>query len=313
MEIPRKIQLTGRNTYTVSLPHEWIDKLAIKKGECVYITDNKDGTLTFTTKQTRTDSKQYTIGITDGKHAAMRNIVSAYIGGATRILLRGEETAIIAEQARQILSGIEIIEENDDEVTLSILKFEDLDVDNIIKREFNVTKSMFGLVSGVCRGQGNPMEVSKKEEAVDRLYILVLRNLVHGATKQKEAVFKAVVAKSIEKVGDHLVDLCKSAEDAGRSEWLADLVDHACEVYMQAFETFAKNELNNKNFKKAMTKYKETYHKADSILKREKNVPKMLILLMLLEKCNKVIRYSEDIMESNTDIIFVRMENEEKG
>ncbi|MFH1520017.1 MAG: phosphate uptake regulator PhoU [Candidatus Micrarchaeota archaeon] len=312
MNLPRKIQLTGGNTYTVSLPHEWIDRLKIKKGDHVYITDNTDGTLTFSTKQTKSDTKVYTINITEGTHATMRNIVAAYIGGATKIVLKGKGTAIVAEQARQILSGVEIIEENDEGIVLSIVKFDDLDIDDIMKREFNVTKSMFGLVSDVCRGHGNLVEVSKKEEAVDRLYILVLRNLILSATKQKEAIFKAVVAKSIEKVGDHLVDLCKSAEDAGRSEWLADLVDCACDVYTQAFETFAKNEPNSKNFKNAMTKYKEIYHKADAILKKEKNVSKMLILLILLEKCNKVIRYSEDIMESNTDIIFARMESEEK-
>ncbi|VVC03152.1 PhoU domain protein [Candidatus Bilamarchaeum dharawalense] len=313
METPRKIQLTGRNTYIVSLPHGWIEKLSLGKGAPVYITDNNDGTITISPKQVKKEPKIYTISVTEGEHATMRNIVSAYIAGADKIILKGKETSTYAEKTRQLLSGVEIIAEGDGEITLSILTYEDLDIENVVKREFNVTKSMFGLVVETCKGENNCTEISKKEEEVDRLYILLLRDLVVNTIPQREAVFSAMVAKSIEKVGDHLVDICKSAKEAGRNEWLANIVLNASDVYCQAYEAFTKKELDSSKFKIAIAKYKESYQKADSTLKKQKDISKTFLLLMLLEKCNKIVRYSEDIMESNTDIIFARMETQEKG
>jgi phosphate uptake regulator len=313
MENPRKIQLTGRNTYTVSLPHEWIKKLGVGKGDPVYIVDNGDETITLSTKKAKKEERRYTISVSEGAHTIMRNIVSAYIAGAGTIVLRGKETSTIAERVRYLLSGVEIVGEGEEEITLTILNFENLDVDNVLKREFNVTKTMFGLVCDACRGRGNALEISKREEEVDRLYILLLRELVMSATPQKEAVFKAVVAKSIEKVGDHLVDLSKSAADAGTNEWLAGLVEDAGDVYTQAFEAFAKNEPDSGKFRAAIARYKDAYQKTDAVLRRVKDTAKAIILLVLLEKCNKIIRYSEDIMESNTDIIFMRMDGGRKA
>lgn len=313
METPRKIQLTGRNTYIVSLPREWIQKLNLSKGNSVYLTDRSDGTLTLSAKQMKREPKEYKISVNEGRHTVMRNVVSAYVGGAGKITLTGKEVSIIAEQVRHILSGVEIIDENGDEIILKIMDFENVDMDSLIKRQFNVTRSMFSLVADICRGKGNELEISKKEVEVDRLYLLVLRNLVMSNMPQKESLFKAIVAKSMEKVGDHLVDLCKSAEDAGTNEWLADLITKAGDVYAQAFDAFAKNELDSGGFKAAIVRYKEIYDKSDSALRKIKDQAKVIIFLVLLEKCNKVIRYSEDIMESNTDVIFARMGSEEKG
>jgi phosphate uptake regulator len=315
MENSRKIQLTGRNTYTVSLPHEWIKKLGLGKGNHVYMINNDDGTILLSTKHIEKEPVNYRINVDgDDKIATMRSIVSAYINGAGKITLKGKEVSSIAEHARQLLSGVEIIDEAEEEMTLKIMAFEELDPNSIIRRASNVTKSMFVFASDICRnGKGNTLEIMRKEEEVDRLYVLLLRGLVIGTAPQKDALFKAIVAKSIEKVGDHILDLCDNAKDAGKNEWLADLVDKAAEVYTHAIESYFDGNLNNPKYKAAKAKYLEAYKKMDGEIDRQKNLAKRLILLMLLERCNKIIRYSDDIMESNADIAFASMGSDKKG
>ncbi len=307
MDNSRKIQLTGRNTYTVSLPHGWVRRLGVAKGHPVFIVENPNDTITLSTKAAAREKKSYTVSVDEGEHTVMRNIVSAYIAGAGDIRLRGRETSTIADRARYMLSGIEIVSEGAEEIVLSILAFENLDVDNVIKREFNVTKAMFNIAADACTGAANITEITKKEEEVDRLYILLLRELVASSVPQREAVFKAVVAKSIEKVADHLVDLTRSANDAGKNEWLSELVHLAGDVYLRAFEAFSNNEPDSGKFRAAISKYKEKYETTGQALRRVKDPAKAMVMLLLLEKCNKVIRYSEDIIESNTDIVFMRM------
>jgi phosphate uptake regulator len=313
MDEIRKIQLTGRNTYIVSLPHDWVQKIGIAKGDQIYINENADGCILLSPKQQKKEPKEYVIEVDADRSIAMRNIVSAYISGAGKIILKGRGINTVAEHARLLLSGVEIVDETEEEIVLKVLTFEELDVDSVIKRAFNVTKSMFVFASEVCKnGKGEFVEISKKEEDVDRLYILLLRDLVMGSLPQKDAMFKAIIAKSIEKIGDHLVDLCDNAKDAGRNEWLAELVNRAGDVYAQAMESFLSKNHNNVKYNGAKTMYLKAYEKMDKEIEGTKNMAKRLILLILLEKCNKIVRYSDDIMEFNNDMAFISNGSEKK-
>jgi len=309
MDLPRKIQLTGRNTFIVSLPHEWVEKRGVAKGDAVYLNENEDGTLTFSLKPAERAQKTCVIEVSPGAtETSMRNIVSAYVSGAGKIVLRGKGMSTVAEEARRILSGVEISEETENELELSILAFDDLDVDSIIKRAFNVTNSMFNLATVMYRdGSDVLVEISRKEDEVDRLYLLVLRNFGMGKDP-KNQVFKAIAAKSIEKVSDHLEDICSSGKGVYPNKLIGGLLDRSAGVYSAAYDAFSKNEVDKGAFSDAKTQYLSDFEKVDETLKKEKNASRMLTLRSLCEKCNKVLRYSEDIMESGTDIVFADME-----
>ncbi len=312
METPRKVQVTGRNTFIVSLPREWVEKRNISRGDPIYLAEKSDGTISISTKQEKKELKKYVIHVTEDRATVIRNIISAYIGGAGKIVLKGKQVNTVAETIRRILSGVEIINENEEEIELGVQSFDNLDIDGVLRREFNVTKSMFSLVSQVCNGDEDAItEITKKEQEVDRLFILLLRDLVISGRSQKENIFRAIVAKSIEKIGDHLVDLSKNAANAGINPWLAEMIHSAGETYYAAFETFAISDLDEGKYRSAKAKYLENYKKVNNLLKKEKDQTKMFIFLLLLEKCNKIVRYSEDIIESNTDIIFTNMSGED--
>jgi phosphate uptake regulator len=238
----------------------------------------------------------------------MRNIVSAYVDGAGKIVLKGNEVSTVAEEARRVLSEVEITEENGDELILRILAFEDLDIDGIIKREYNVTNSMFGVV--INRYQEDidvKTEISRKEDDVDRLYLLLLRNVCLGAGKSREVVFKTMAAKSIEKISDHLEDICLSAnEDVAPNESIVQVLQIAQQMYNLAYGTFTNGETDNLEYTNAKKKYNNLSKAVDEKIKKDKNQSKILAIKTVMEKCAKLIRYAEDIIESSSDLAFAK-------
>jgi|GEM_PF-2459464 phosphate uptake regulator len=312
MDEARKIQKTGRSTFIVSLPSEWVDKKGVNKGDAVYIEENENGSLTLSLKKSERAPKSSRILVSSQSfESSLRNVVSAYVGGADKIVLRGQGISTVAEEARRILSGVEIAEETGEEITLQILTFETLSIDTIFKRSFNVTQGMFTLAMGSYRtGEDSSVELSRKEDEVDRLYLLLLRNLSTGNSPSNEAVFKAIAAKGMEKISDHVLDLCVSGKSVMPDQRIANLLEKSSKVYICAFDSFSKKEVDSKEFSDAKEAYISDFKKIDHLLKKEKDASKMLVLKSLSEKCNKIVRYSEDIMESGCDLVFSKEESQ---
>ncbi|MFH0885260.1 MAG: phosphate uptake regulator PhoU [Candidatus Micrarchaeota archaeon] len=310
MNLPRKIQLTGRNTYIVSLPHEWVAKSGISKGDAAFLTENGDGTLTLSLKENKKELKSCTIDVSKDTHdVSMRNIVAAYVGGAGTIILRGKDMSTIAEEARRVLSGVEITDESADSLTLRVLAFEDIKIDGIIKRAYNVTHSMFALSVAAYSDEGPDVftEMSRKEDDVDRLYLLLLRTTsIEGFTSRKE-VFKLIAAKSIEKIGDHLLDICAVAGDEAPDPDVVRLLEKGSEMYSSAYRVLESNELDRGEYAQRRMEFKTQLEKAESALKKEKDAKTALSKKAMLERCRKILRYSEDMMESSTDMYFAAL------
>ncbi|MEW6748769.1 MAG: PhoU domain-containing protein [Candidatus Micrarchaeota archaeon] len=311
MDLPRRIQLTGRNTYIVSLPHDWVSRMNVAKGDAAYLAQNEDGSLTLSLRQTDKELKTVSLEVSpSGDGNSMSNIVSAYVGGAGRIVLRGSGMHTLAEEARRVLSGVEIADEEGNELTLRILDFDDVQIDNIIKRQYNVTQSMFNLaISAYEDGGCNLTEIQRKEDEVDRLYLLLLRKLVVGRHSSSESIFRVITAKSMEKVSDHLLDLCIEAKDKAPDAMVAGLLEKGMAMYTTAYNAFADCELDEAGFAKARQAYKEELGKADKLARGEKTPAKMVQMRSFMERCNKMARYSEDIMENAGDVVFARMES----
>lgn len=315
MEMPRKIQLTGRNTYIVSLPHGWVSRKGVKKGDAVYLSENEDGSLMLSLTKAAREEKACTIDVAaDAEDAAMRSVVSAYVAGAGTIVLKGVGMSTVAEEARRVLSGVEITDESADALTLRILSFEDISVDGIMKRAFGVTQSMFEFAIKTYReGVAAHTEISRKEDEVDRLYLLLLRTICISGHAGREAVFKAIAAKSIEKVSDHLVDICSMAKGAAPNPAVAGLLERSVKAYASAYQCLSRNELDRGQFSDAKKEYLACLQKAELSLNRENSRSRMLALKEIFEESVKILRYSEDIVESSTDVFFARMGNTESA
>ena len=276
----------------------------------VRVAVQEDGSLAVSLSGERRELRSVSIDVSaSSPEISMRNVVSAYVGGAGMIILRGTGTNSIAEEARRVLSGVEIAMEEGDALTLKMLAFDDLQIDNVIKRSYNVTANMFELAGRLFSvGEDVLTEISRKEDEVDRLYLLLLRNVTIGKHLGREAVFKVIAAKSIEKVSDHLEDICQSGKAYAPNSLIAGLLGRSLRMYSVAFQSLSRAALDKGEFAEAKKAYLADYGKVDSTLKKEKDASRMLALRSLADKCNKVLRYSEDLMESSSDLAFAKMD-----
>lgn len=305
MDDLRKIQLTGRNTYIVSLPHSWISRNNIEKGQGVNIAENDDGTLLVSLNQKDKDLGSVTLTSSKNSPNTMRNLVSAYVSGCGKIVLKGENISTIAEEARRVLSGVEITDESNNELVLRILTFDDLNVDGIIKREFNVTNSMFTIVANRLNGSDDSeVEISRKEDDVDRLHLLLLRQVCLGTSSLRSVLFRVMISKSIEKMSDHLEELYLSGKEIGKNEELSKLVLVAQNLFSLSYDCFANSKIESPEYTQTRNEFLKLVSSFEEGLKKKKDKSEILALQSLLEKCIKLLRYSEDIVESSVDLTF---------
>ncbi|MBI5223506.1 phosphate uptake regulator PhoU [Candidatus Micrarchaeota archaeon] len=305
MEDQRKIQITGRNTYIISLPHQWIERNQISKGQAVHTLQNDDGTITLSVRENSRELKSVSIVASDSSESTMRNIVSAYVAGAGRLILSGKNISTLAEEARRVLSGVEITDESEKELVLRILTSDDLNLDSVIKRAYAVTNSMFALVSNSFKdGSDVHVEISRKEDDVDRLYLLLLRQICISGTNMRIVLFKAMAAKSIEKISDHLEDLSTNRSLIGQNRELSELISLAQKIFVLSCDSLINSRAEGSDYLRARELFLVKFKSFEEGLKTKKDKSEIIALRSLSEKCIKLLRYCEDIIESSGDLSF---------
>ncbi len=119
----RKVQLTGKSTFVVSLPKKWAVNAGITSGSLVHMHPKEDGSLLLTSNGGFAAQGQKTL-IIDGRagEPLVRDIIATYVAGYRVIELKARN--ITPEQRKDItaivkkLIGIEIIEETHDKVII---------------------------------------------------------------------------------------------------------------------------------------------------------------------------------------------------
>ena len=121
--IKRKIQLTGKSTYTISLPREWIDRYNVNQGDELNILEQADGTLLISKEALNIlKEKDITIDIDkiDDINLLEKIIISKYLAGYSKITVQSR-SELDSKTRKAIsttvgnLSGVEIIHEGDKE------------------------------------------------------------------------------------------------------------------------------------------------------------------------------------------------------
>ncbi|AOV95457.1 hypothetical protein AQV86_06115 [Nanohaloarchaea archaeon SG9] len=215
----RKIQKTGGSTYTVSLPKEWVEG-EIQAGESIQM-EKVNGKISLDLFGEKEKSQaSVVLNAPDGIEILKRDIVGLYLNGTQTIRIKDiENIEEIKKFVREVLIGVEITRvENDSLEIKNLFRSEDLSSRNGLRRMDSTVKSMMDDI------ESNPERVREMEDVLDKYYILLLRQLVLsqrnlnvGKKLEVEENLKAMdyrlIAKSIERIGDHLVEISKHEKD----------------------------------------------------------------------------------------------------
>ena len=222
----RKVQITGGNSYIVSLPREWISTSNIGKGDYVGVESNEDGTITIYPKSVSRKKRAFTIELTPTLSLNNRLIISKYLEGYDVIEVVSKER--IPKIARKEiintvrnLIGLEIFEETSNKFTISsLIDFGSIKIEKILRRIIIITDSIYDESITALKENNKEFaqEIIPREDEVDKFYFHALRELSEatrtpqllksmGIKRSTDILSYHSVVKSIERIADYLIDI----------------------------------------------------------------------------------------------------------
>jgi len=326
----RKIQLTGRASFIVSLPKKWVLKLGLKPGDQIAVRTLDDSSLLLVPKKLvkKGPKKEAQIIVSPGDdiQSIVRRILSLYAVGCSLIHLKSKagrlsarQLASIKDVARRKLIGTEVITESSNEITLQILlSYPELSVQDILRRMFMIASSMHKDAVSALKNLDKDLarSVIEMDDEVDRFDLYMVRLLkaalhdsLHikevGLKSAKESLGYRLATTSLERVADHAVRIAKNVLAIDKS--IPD------SLYQKIFEY---NSIGNKLLEDSIIAlFKEDYCAADrlaseleevttmadglleTILSQKLDAKTISCLGLILESSKRIVEHSEDIAE----------------
>jgi phosphate uptake regulator len=184
MEI-RKVQLTGKTSYTVSLPKTWATQVGLRQKSHVGISTLPDGSLRVAPGESAKPHTRKTFSI-EGlfEDALARHMISIYIAGyetfeLRALQIRSDQRQTIRDMTYRLL-GMEIVEETAKSVVIQdLLSPEDLKIKKSIQRMHLIVESMHADATESLLTNDTDLanDVILRDRDVDRHYLLVLKRL----------------------------------------------------------------------------------------------------------------------------------------
>ena len=234
----RKVQVTGGNSFVVSLPKSWVNDVGLRPKDAVAVMAQPDSSLLIVPRRDlrAAGRSEAVIDATPGldRDVLLRHFISYYLAGydTIRINMGKSDASLrtsIREGIRRKLVGVEIIEEASSGILTQCLSgYVDLPLKKALERMSIIATGMLTDAVVVLQGGGKGLgeEVVQRDDEVDRFYHFLLRQLniavrdrsviqEIGLTSARDCLGYRLVAKSTERVADHAASIAKEAEGFG--------------------------------------------------------------------------------------------------
>ena len=189
----RKIVLTGKSSFVVTLPKDWIEKHKLEKKQDVFFLPLDDGTLLLTPTLAKKEYKKLLKITKETKISHLKRLFySAYLGGYSEILIKSD-SVISSEIRAEIkimtsnLIGIESGEESPDSLTFrSMVHSESMRFHDLVSTLMEMTRSMHeNAFEALSKGEidiakfvlDRDKEVNPKNHAITRMMNTYLQDL----------------------------------------------------------------------------------------------------------------------------------------
>lgn len=205
----RKIQFTGDSTYIVSLPKTWITRNRLEKGDVVYVMEKGDE-IVLKLKEEKEKEAEIKIKSNDLEFLS-RLLITKYIQGYDTVVFSAKDHLDhkVRESLIQVSSyliGLEPFGEAKESITFRMLMKGGRNVMESVERMHDMSiLSLRELIDYVDCGKENESildGIIQRDNEIDKFYFLILRQLV--SADGFEAMILGQVAKSIERISDHI-------------------------------------------------------------------------------------------------------------
>ena len=328
-EETRKIQLTGKSTYIVSLPKKWVTNMGLKTGSQLVVSKQSDSSLLLTPKELIKPAKLGEAGINvsqkDDAGTIMRKIVALYLIGYNFIRIRTKDERItslqrnsIKDLTRKKLVGTEIISDSPNEMRLQILlSYPELSVESALRRMCLIATSMHEDAMQALKELNMELahDVIALDDEVDRFSLYIIRQLKAavqnekilkdiGLSNPKDCLGYRVIAKSVERIGDHAVKIAENVLllDEKTSDSVFQKISETSAFARSVFDDsikslFRKDYLLADNTITRAKKIAQIETEAMRFIAKKVEANKISNLRMIMESIRRTAEYATDIAE----------------
>ena len=315
----RRVQCTGRGSYIISLPKEWVQDIGLKKGSEIDFRVQTDSSLTLVPRKLKekyeksdySKLKEYSINLDvseENLQSTLRMIKALYVISADliRVHFKGAEDVakcknIIKNFTRDTLLGAEIIDETPDEITLQILiKHSEFPIEKAVRRMVIVALSANRDAISALKKRNKELfqSVINAHHDADRLGLYVVRQLKFGIERNlfrelgfrtpKEFLLYRIIVNDIKNIAENALNIVNNLANFQKQIdeqmlFIKEPIDE--EVYSQLlnFNTVAHQLFEEAT--KAM--FKRAYNEAEKIITKRGSFVTLeteLIRLMSIKK-----------------------------
>jgi phosphate uptake regulator len=328
MEEIRKIQLTGRSSFIISLPKKWIKDMGLKVGDQLVITQ-EGSSLIITPKdliKPKVNLSEAIIKISKDYplEKIIRAIISVYLNGYDPIRIMAIDGQITPSHKNTIrgltkrkLIGVEIISDMPNEMILKVLvDSTELSISSTLRRMCLITSSLHenAIKALINLDKDLANNVIELDDEVDRLSFYIIRQLKVavqnskvmqeiGLSNPRECLAYRVLVKFVERIADHSVRIAEitttlnSKFDESILDEIMKISSFSKSVFETSVEAFFKRDyqLAEENIQKI----RETMIKGMKIIRDiiKRNKKQSAELALILENLRRIIDYSSDIAE----------------
>ncbi|MDC4231490.1 MAG: phosphate uptake regulator PhoU [Nitrosopumilus sp.] len=326
----RKIQFTGKSSYIVSLPKQWITELGLKQGDQLRMVRKGSSTLELYPPkfESRTHKKEEAVIEIESEEEAdsiVRKLISLYFLGFKTINVKPKNGRLSPNQrntvkgaVKRMLMGSEIISDSSGGITVQVLvNLLELSVDGAFKRMIHLAKSMSS--DAILAVKENNLELAQEvintDDEVDKFGFYIIRQLkiaIQNEHMLKEMGFRnarnclgyRLVVKNIERTGDHAAFIAKDLLEFKKPvkkeilEKLQDMNEFCLSVLDDSCLALFKEDYNQaeKTIKKIdeVSKYEKKVRDASKSLKDDEEIYRVR---RMTENIRRVAEYASDIAE----------------
>jgi phosphate uptake regulator len=314
----RKVQCTGRGSYIISLPKEWVLDIGLKRGSEIAFNLEPDLTLKLIPRKIKEKTeenessklKEYYISVDPAEdlQATLRLIQALYVTSADiiRIHFKGAINASkcrteIKNFSRDTLLGAEIIDETEDEITLQILiKQSEFPMEKAVRRMAIIALSANKDAVAALKNPTKELRqnIINAHHDVNRLALYVVRQLKFGLEHNmyrelgfrtpKEYLLYRIIVNHIKTIGDDAVNLINNLSTFQKLVddqllFIKEPIDEEIYSQLQSFNASANQLFEDST--KAM--FKRDYNDAEKLIPKRETYVKLendLIRLMSSKK-----------------------------
>ena len=328
-EETRKIQFTGKSSYIVSLPKQWVMDLGLKQGDQIRMIRKDSSTLEIYPPkfETRSQKKEdATIEIDDEETSSIvRKLISLYFLGYKTINIKPKTGRLspsqrntVKEAVKRMLMGSEIISDSSGGITVQVLvNLLELSVDGAFKRMIHLAKSMSN--DAILAMRENNLELAQEvintDDEVDRFGFYIIRQLkiaIQNEHMLKEMGFRnardclgyRLVVKNIERTGDHAAFVANDVLEFKKpvkkeivekieemNEFALSVLDDSCLALFKEDYVQAEKTIEKTN---EIVKYEKRVRDASKSLKDDEEIYR---IRRMTENIRRISEYASDIAE----------------